>query len=80
MEIVTYISATLKIGMKCDDSILLRIPKAVEPDILPEDIPLDILYEDDDLLILPLMPPTFPIPYENARKISDPYFISRYFF
>ena len=38
--------------LKCDDSILLRIPKAVEPDILPEDIPLDILYEDDDLLIV----------------------------
>lgn len=38
--------------LKYNDSVLLRIPKAVEPDILPEDIPLDILYEDEDLLIV----------------------------
>ena len=25
---------------------------AVEPDILPEDIPLDILYEDEDVLVV----------------------------
>ena len=28
------------------------MPKAVEPDILPEDIPLDILYEDEDVIVV----------------------------
>lgn len=30
----------------------VEIPDAVETQILPEDIPLDILYEDDDLLVV----------------------------
>lgn len=34
------------------DTICLHLPDAIEPDILPEDIPLDILYEDEDLLIV----------------------------
>ena len=38
--------------VKPDDEIQLAIPDAIEPDILPEDIPLDILYEDSDLLIV----------------------------
>lgn len=35
-----------------DDNVTVDIPELSEPDILPEDIPLDILYEDDDLLIV----------------------------
>ena len=35
-----------------DDTISVTIPEPEEPDILPEDIPLDILYEDDDILIV----------------------------
>ncbi len=35
-----------------DDMVSVEIPDAVETPILPEDIPLDILYEDDDLLIV----------------------------
>lgn len=38
--------------VKTDDSIEFTVPDAVEPDILAEDIPLDILYEDEDLLIV----------------------------
>lgn len=38
--------------VKENDQVELNIPDAIEPDILPEDIPLDILYEDDDLLIV----------------------------
>lgn len=38
--------------LKADDIIFVEIPDAVEPSILPENIPLDILYEDDDLLIV----------------------------
>ena len=34
------------------DEIEIRIPPAMEPDILPEDIPLDILYEDRDVLVV----------------------------
>ena len=34
------------------DEILVEIPEPEMPDILPEDIPLDILYEDDDILIV----------------------------
>lgn len=35
-----------------DDIIELSIPDAVELDIKPENIPLDILYEDDDIVIV----------------------------
>lgn len=34
------------------DCVTLEIPESREPDILPEDIPLDILYEDQDILIV----------------------------
>ncbi|MDO4518959.1 MAG: RluA family pseudouridine synthase [Eubacteriales bacterium] len=35
-----------------NDQISIDIPDLSEPDILPEDIPLDILYEDDDVLVV----------------------------
>ena len=35
-----------------DDLVKIEIPDAVETTIAPEDIPLDILYEDQDLLIV----------------------------
>jgi 23S rRNA pseudouridine1911/1915/1917 synthase len=38
--------------LKVDDDIVFSIPEAVEPAIEPENIPLSILYEDDDLLIV----------------------------
>ena len=34
------------------DEVYIQIPEAVLPDIKPENIPLDILYEDEDLLIV----------------------------
>ena len=34
------------------DLVEIRIPPAAEPDILPENIPLDILYEDADVLVV----------------------------
>lgn len=36
----------------CTDALQVEIPEPEEPDILPENIPLDILYEDSDLLIV----------------------------
>lgn len=34
------------------DSLTINVPELVEPDILPEDIPLDIIYEDDDIIVV----------------------------
>lgn len=38
--------------VEADDLIDVNIPEAITPDILPENIPLDILYEDDDIILL----------------------------
>lgn len=35
-----------------DDAVVIEIPDEVKPDIRPEPIPLDILYEDEDLLVV----------------------------
>lgn len=35
-----------------NDVVIMTIPDLSEPDILPENIPLDILYEDNDILIV----------------------------
>ena len=39
-------------SLKEGDEIIITIPAAITPDIKAENIPLDILYEDDDLLIV----------------------------
>ncbi len=38
--------------LRVDDEIVFRIPKAVEPSIEAEDIPLAVLYEDEEVLIV----------------------------
>lgn len=38
--------------VKAEDAILFQVPDAVLPDIVAENIPLDILYEDEDVLIV----------------------------
>ncbi len=38
--------------VKAEDIVEFILPKAVEPDIEPEDIPLDILYEDRDVIVV----------------------------
>lgn len=38
--------------VQSDDRICLFLPQLTEPDILPEDIPLDILYEDEYVLVV----------------------------
>ena len=38
--------------VKCDDEVVFSVPESVEPNIEPENIPLDILYEDADLIVV----------------------------
>lgn len=38
--------------VKEDDEVCFYLPKSIEPEILPQDIPLDILYEDEDIIIV----------------------------
>lgn len=38
--------------LKVDDEILFRIPEAVEPSVCAENIPVSVLYEDADVLIV----------------------------
>lgn len=51
---VTVNGAVVKANykVKADDEVRFDVPPAEEPDILPEDIPLDILYEDRDILVV----------------------------
>lgn len=38
--------------VKVEDEVAFLLPEAVEPDIEPENIPLDILYEDKDVIVV----------------------------
>lgn len=38
--------------LNCGDLVCFTLPEAIEPDIQPEDILLDILYEDDDVVVV----------------------------
>lgn len=38
--------------VRCDDWIVFQVPEAAEPEILAEPMDLDILYEDEDILIV----------------------------
>lgn len=53
-ESVTVGGAVIKANYKVKngDSVTVQIPDAVPVDILPEDIPLMIAYEDDDMLVV----------------------------
>lgn len=51
---ITVNNAPVKANYKiqAEDFIRVELPDMEEPDILPEDIPLDILYEDKDVLVV----------------------------
>lgn len=53
-ELITVNEKTVKANYKLDtgDLVVVEQPELKEPDILAEDIPLEILYEDSDLLIV----------------------------
>lgn len=50
--LVNNIPAKASYKVKTDDEISFYLPKSVEPDILAEDIPLDVLYEDNDIIVV----------------------------
>lgn len=50
--IVNHIIVKVNYRLKTGDVIEIDIPDAVPTEIVPENIPLDILYEDEDLLIV----------------------------
>lgn len=54
--------------VKIDDIVTVEIPDAVETTIEPENIPLDILYEDDDVLIV--NKPKGMVVHPSARHYS----------
>ena len=45
-------NASKNTKLKKGDLIEIQIPDLVEPEAIPEDIPIDIVYEDDDLLVV----------------------------
>lgn len=51
---ITVNGGTVKSNYKvrCGDRICVKIPEPVEPEILPEELELDILYEDPDILLV----------------------------
>ena len=51
---VTVNSVVVKSSYKVstDDEVIFELPEAVEPDIRAENIPLDILYEDADVIVV----------------------------
>ncbi len=49
---VNDVSVKANYRVKVDDRVRFTIPDSVEPDIPAQDIPLDILYEDADILIV----------------------------
>lgn len=53
-EYILVNNGTVKSNYKLNlgDEITVQIPKAIEPEILAEDIPLDILYEDNDIIVI----------------------------
>ena len=53
-DLVTVTGKVVKANYKCasGDEIQWRIPEVKKLEITPEDIPLDIIYEDDDLLVV----------------------------
>ena len=52
LVLVNGIEATKKTKLKIGDRVEITLPDPVEYEALPQDIPLDIVYEDDSLLVV----------------------------
>lgn len=53
-EYILVNNGTIKSNYKLNagDEITVQMPKAIEPEILAEDIPLDVLFEDNDIIVI----------------------------
>ena len=53
-QCVTVNGKTVKANyrLKADDKVMLKVPPAITPDIEPENIPLSVLYEDNDVIVI----------------------------
>lgn len=51
---VTVNGKTVKASysLRTDDEVVFSLPPSIQPDIQPENIPLDILYEDKDIIVV----------------------------
>ncbi len=51
---VTVNGKTVKASyaLKTDDEVIFSLPPSIQPDIQPENIPLDILYEDKEVIVI----------------------------
>ena len=49
---VGFVIVSKNYKIRPGDRISVKVPETKEPDVLPQDIPLDIRYEDDDLLVV----------------------------
>ncbi len=54
--LVNGLVVPLKYKVVCDDQILIVIPEASELEVVPEHIPLDILFEDEHLVVINKQP------------------------
>ena len=54
-----------------DDSIKVTVPELKEPEIAAEDIPLDILYEDEDIIIVNKPKGLFDT-HQSTLRLRDP--------
>lgn len=50
--LVNNVPVKASFRVRADDEVSFFLPKAIEPDIKPEKIPLDILYEDPDVIVV----------------------------
>ena len=52
MLTVNDINVRSNYKVKADDDISFSIPETITPDIKPENIPIDIIYEDDNVTVV----------------------------
>ena len=49
---VSGLSVKSNYKVRAEDEIIVTIPEADETEIIPEDIPINVVYEDDDMLVV----------------------------
>lgn len=52
MILVANTPGKVSYKVKAGDTVTVRIPELKEPEILPEEIPLSVVYEDEDMLVV----------------------------